>query len=365
MKFLTLFLVSLFFASSFQYSTDYYTELRIRDQRALDLTGALVGVVDQLIQTVSGALNNLLTTVGNLVLNGITSIETAIQQAIANFVFDLLKAKDEIEELIGVGIVGCFSETDGKFQDIKTETIEEITECYYEGKDILTSISNDVENFGYANQQIISNVRATIEDCLKKPSFGDKITCAVEAAAITRNSVEALLQNIDNTAKSITSKIEDSIKGSYECIDNQIKAGEEQISDMLEEVRECIALKSTTIATTPDQTTTPEVATTTDPEQTTTTTEVATTTDREQTTPTTEVATTTDPEQTTTTTEVATTTDPEQTTTTTEVATTTDPEQTTTTTEVATTTDPEQTTTTTEVATTTDPEQTTTTTDFE
>ncbi|KAL7019107.1 hypothetical protein ACKWTF_011015 [Chironomus riparius] len=351
MKFLTLFLVSLFFASSFQYSTDYYTELRIRDQRALDLTGALVGVVDQLIQTVSGALNNLLTTVGNLVLNGITSIETAIQQAIANFVFDLLKAKDEIEELIGVGIVGCFSETDGKFQDIKTETIEEITECYYEGKDILTSISNDVENFGYANQQIISNVRATIEDCLKKPSFGDKITCAVEAAAITRNSVEALLQNIDNTAKSITSKIEDSIKGSYECIDNQIKAGEEQISDMLEEVRECIALKSTTIATTPDQTTTPEVGTTTDPEQTTTTT--------------TEVATTTDPEQTTTTTEVATTTDPEQTTTTTEVATTTDPEQTTTTTEVATTTDPEQTTTTTEVATTTDPEQTTTTTDFE
>lgn len=223
------------------------------NQRFFDILSGIGGVINQLVESVNSSLNNLWGQTQTWIQNEISEVENAIANGITAFNQYIAQAQEEMDALINGQVVPCLNGVIERIQLARDETTNAINICHANGRDKLSTISQDIENYQKTKRESIEGMQAFIQFCVNEPSFGDKIKCAVDASRNISSTIGVLRENIANTTTIINAKINQVAQETHECVANELRQGQEKIQVILEDVRQCLEDAGTT--TTAAQTT--------------------------------------------------------------------------------------------------------------
>lgn len=254
MKFLIILLVFLGTQSSaFSTLTPSQQQVAIDNQRFFDILSGISSVINQLIESGKRALDNFCNQTQNLIENEASIIENAYTNGINAFNEYVAQVQAEADQ-----IQPCIEDIPEKIQNVREETRAAIKKCLENGRAQLQSIRDDIDNYRKINHEAIAGVQTFIEECVNRPSFGDKIKCAVDASRNISATVEVFRDNIENTKNIVVQKIREASASTHECIAQQIMNGQTKIKEILEEARQCLDDAKSTVqdqSTTVDPTT--------------------------------------------------------------------------------------------------------------
>lgn len=214
-------------------------QVEVENQRSFDIIGGFLAVVNQLIATMTKALEDVEIKTRNWIQKEIGKIENAVANSINDFNQYIEQVKAELNALMN-NLNPCLEEVPEKIRNAKNETAIEIKACHEDGLSKLSQIQQDIKNYRDTKQAAINGAISYIQSCSDQPDFGDKIKCAVDASRNISSTVRVLQENIASTSEIISGRIRNALAENHECVARALQAGQLKIQVILEEARQCL-----------------------------------------------------------------------------------------------------------------------------
>lgn len=221
-------------------TVDGRQQVTAHNERFSDIASGIIGLVNQLIESVSQAFNSFVVQTTNWIQNELLEIENALASGVIAFNNYIEQVYAELKELIEEQIVPCLEHVPENIEKVREETRIAVEACREDGKMKLSAVRQDMENYRVINQLEVDGMSAYIHSCVDQPNLGDKIKCAVDAARNISASVSVIRENIANTSEIISAKIRSAVQETHECIAAAISDGRAKIHQIFQEAQQCL-----------------------------------------------------------------------------------------------------------------------------
>lgn len=243
MKFIIILLI--FVGSTFCEIVDPQ-QVAIEDQRFVEIVSGISAVINQLIDSIKAALNDLADQTKNWIRNELAAYEKATASVIDSFNEYTRKVKAELEALVNEQIKPCLEGLPQKIKAVEEETKQALKVCRRNGWSNLQTIKDDVANYRAIKQEAVTGMTAFIQSCANESSFSEKIKCTVEASRNVSRTAGVLRENIANTTAIVSAKIRTTVSKTHDCCVGVLRNSQREIQEIMEEARQCLEDASST-----------------------------------------------------------------------------------------------------------------------